>query len=564
MNRSAIARRYAPLLILALVQLAIISVLPSTAPSRTTGAGAGAGAPVAATTDATAGVTTAGGAPAAGSPPAAGSASPAGGGNVGGNAAGGSRAPVGQKADTAHCVEGRQFNPAIDFYAPPCAPAWHGDNGGATYQGVTADSIKIIEYIPQSNAAVQSIAEQAGFYVSPEKLQAFRAAMQTFINAHYELYGREIHLETADGTCSITPPDIACLRNDFRRIIKDRQPYAIVWAVPGCSACFDEMSQLRTVNVGGVYFTDEFSRARAPYHWDAQPSGTHLNDAVGEFWCANLAHRPAAYALDQPGTMNGKPRKLGVIGPNDPQMQATVQAAKAALATCGDKLAAEYYYAADLTTAAQSVQAGIAKMRDAGVTSIYYLADIAGPGYFLGGQQSNDYFAENIMSGAGTQDNDFSGQTMQSNPIACPKGPPCPFNTGFGLSTLVYEPLGKDAGARVWAAAGNKGPPPYDLATFNWNYYSLIATLIQAAGPALTPEKMAAGIRAYGLRGDANHNLRGFPTGSYTWGQDMGMQYWNKDLTSPYNGAKGAYVRVGGRSQPGGWVPGAFGTLPQR
>jgi hypothetical protein len=555
-TRSAIARRYGPLVALLAAQLVIILLLPSTAPgtkrvaagTATTGSGAG-GANAPGVTAPGAGTTNIG---ATGTGPAAG-------GTAENGAAG--LAP----GDTSHCVDGRQFDPAIDFYAPPCVPNWAGDNGGATYQGVTADSIKIIEYMPQVNPAVQSIAEAAGLYVSPEALAAFRAAAERFINEHYELYGRKIHIETADGTCSITPPDVACLRNDFRRIIQDRQPFAIIWVVGGCSACFDEMSQEQTLNLGGQFFSDEFSQARAPYHWDAQLSGSTLNAEMGQFWCANLAHQSAQYALNQPGNMNSQTRKLGVIALNDPEMEKTVQAAKAELAKCGDQIAAEYYYAADLTTAAQQVQAGLAKMRAAGVTSIYYLNDIAGPGYFMGAQQGEHYFVENIMSGAGTQDNDESGRQLQTNPIACPQGPPCPFETSFGLSTTEYEPLGNDAGARVWQAAGSTGPPPYDFVTLNWDYYSLVATLIQSAGPTLTPQNIDIGVRSYGMRGDATHVLRGFPDGSYAWGHDMGMQYWDKNASSAYDKKTGGWIKVGdGRSPLDGWTPGGLGQLPAR
>jgi hypothetical protein len=557
MNRSAVARRYAPLVLLAAVQLIIITLLPSTAPATqrlATGTSTGPGG------SSSAGAIAGPGGSAAAPGAAGGPGNAAGtGGGVGGA---GAEAGTG---DTSHCVGDRQFDPVIDFFASACVGKWGGgDNGGATYQGVTADSIKVIEYIPQSNPAVQSIAEAAGLYVSPEKLQAFRSASEKFINEHFELYGRKVQIETADGTCSITPPDVACLRNDFRRIIKDRQPFAILWVVGGCSACFDEMSQLQTVNLGGLYFSDEFSRARAPYHWDAQQSGTLMNAEMGQFWCANLAHQPAQYALNQPGNMNGKTRRLGVIALNDPEMEATVQAAKAELAKCGDQIAAEYYYAADLTTAAQQVAAGIAKMQAAGVTSIYYLNDIAGPGYFMGAQQSTKYYVENIMSGAGTQDNDKSAKQMQSNPIACPNGPPCPFETSFGLSTAVYEPIGADVATRVWQAAGNDGPAPYEFAALGWGYYSMLATLMQAAGPNLTPQNMDAGVRAYGLRGDADHVLRGFPDGSYSWGHDMGMQYWNKDTISPYDGGAGAWIKVGSRSPLNGWTAGGLGQLPDR
>jgi hypothetical protein len=566
MNRSAVARRYAPLALLVVVQLVLVLLLPSTAPSEQqvqfdgdgelggSSTGAFAGPDIEDSSGPGTGLSSDGGSsgPVVGQPDVG--QSDVGQPNVG---------PGG--GDTSHCVAGRQFDPAIDFHAPPCAGTWGGgNNGGSTYQGVTADTIKVVEYEPQSNPAVESIAQAAGLYVSPEQRAAFRDAAETFLNNSYEMYGRKIQIEVAKGTCSITPPDIACLRNDFRRIITDMKPFAVFWIAGGCSACFDEMSQLKTLNLGGMFFTDRFAQARAPYHWDVQQSGTTMNASIGQFWCANLAHKNAEYALHETGSMNGQVRKLGVIGLNDPEMEATVQAAKAELAKCDDTIAAEYYYAADLSTAAQQVQAGISKMRAAGVTSIYYLNDIAGPGYFMGFQQQNRYFVENIMSGAGTQDNDESGRQLQTNPIACPNGPPCPFQTAFGLSVAVYEPLGKDTGARVWRAAGRSGDPPYHFVTLYWDYLSMLGTMVQSAGPNLTPQNIDDGVRTYGMRGDADHVLRGFPRGSYTWGHDMGMQYWDENETSPYDGLKGAWVKVGSRNALGAWSPGGLGKLPNR
>ena len=42
-------------------------------------------------------------------------------------------------------------------YALPCVPAFDGDNGGATAQGVTADAIKVVYYAPEQNADLESI-----------------------------------------------------------------------------------------------------------------------------------------------------------------------------------------------------------------------------------------------------------------------------------------------------------------------------------------------------------------------------------------------------------------------
>ena len=46
-------------------------------------------------------------------------------------------------------------------YAPPCLPTFTGNNGGATYNGVTADKILIAERVFPSTANSQQVAAQA-------------------------------------------------------------------------------------------------------------------------------------------------------------------------------------------------------------------------------------------------------------------------------------------------------------------------------------------------------------------------------------------------------------------
>ncbi len=74
--------------------------------------------------------------------------------------------PAALAGSTKHCVNGRQFDTKIDYFAPPCVPgqpgAAYANNGGATWNGVTKDTIKIVEYIPDYGAAVNTILQALG------------------------------------------------------------------------------------------------------------------------------------------------------------------------------------------------------------------------------------------------------------------------------------------------------------------------------------------------------------------------------------------------------------------
>src|SRR5205823_14054444 len=88
--------------------------------------------------------------------------------------------------DTSHCVNGRQFDPAIAYWAPPCVPGTVGatgiDNGGNTYPGVTGDEITLVDYVSDYGAEVNAILQAEGSLVTYSDAQVLDAAWTKFIN----------------------------------------------------------------------------------------------------------------------------------------------------------------------------------------------------------------------------------------------------------------------------------------------------------------------------------------------------------------------------------------------
>ena len=570
MQRSSVLRRYLPLAVVLAVQLLIIAVLaPSRAPGEEVAAGGAAsdftspyatvpsgGAsttlpPGTRVDEATGQIIDVATGEVVGQAPAPGEPAAGGGGGEGG-------APAG---DVSHCVDGRQFDPAVDFYAPPCAPAFTGDNGGATYQGVTADTIRIVRYIGKGNDAVDAILRVQDAYVSADQHRQFQEKVEAFINANYELYGRQVELSVFEGTCATIPPDNQCLRDEMRRLVADVQPFFVDWPTSLSSESFDELSRLQTPNAGGWHFRDAFRQARAPYSWDVMMSGTRMAQHVGAWWCRQMEGQPVQYAGDRNSleNLNGRPRVLGVISTNDPENQSSVEIdLAAALAECGAGFGQKtYFYAQDITTADQQRRAAVLRMRQAPghngasgpATSVLCLCDLVAPSFLYSEEQTQNYYPENIIGGSGLMDGDVAAQAYMGS-LGCPLGSPCNFEDAFGLSSISpQEPENADAGTRVWQAGGGQGPPPMPSAsaTFEWEYYNMIASLIQGAGPQLTPQNMEAGAFAAGSRGDATHATRAFFPGNYAWNVDMRVVYWSTTTAAPYNGEPGGYVDVYGR-----------------
>lgn len=547
-------RRYLPLGVAVAIQLLLIGILPSTA-GRSAAISSGSTSFVS---------------PYASSAPKPGAALPAGtatgkpggptghggGAAVAPGSAGGpaavstSGAPV--RGDTKHCIAGRQFDPTIDYFAPPCVATVGSNTTGATYSGVTGKAIKIVNYYPEGNAAVDASEKVQGLYVSIAQQRQWDAAAQDFINSHYELYGRKVSIETVQGTCAVFPPDTACLRNEMHAIVAAKHPFMFRWITPLTSAPFDELSSMGVLNVGGLMFTDSFSKARRPYHWDVHESGTQIADAFGELWCKSLKSSHAAYspAPTTVGNVNGSTRVLGIIGTNDPENILMRQEVDRVLHTCGSSVAHTYDASNDISTAAAQKSAAVAAMRKSpSATTVLCLCNPVGASYVYQEEQQDSYYPENVIAGTVFIDNDDSGQSFMTG-SSCSSGSGCEFRTAMGLSsTEPREPVGHDVGSRVWHAAGRTGALPFPGVSLDWDYYSMMATLLQGAGPTLTPATVEQGAFVTPARGGgtSGHALRGFSPGNYAWNHDMVRVYWDPSKTSKFNGKTGTFVAVGSR-----------------
>jgi hypothetical protein len=560
-NHSSLAHRYGPLAAVVVIQLLIIVIAPSVA--RT--AGVSATGPGTAFT---------GGQPGVAGP----SAGPSKGTSAGPGDDHGTSAGAPKTGDRSHCVGGRQFAVSIDFFAPPCTPGKPGaafpNNGGNTYRGVTKDKIEVVDYVTNYGAEVNTILKAEGLYRSPNQERQFARAVENFINSHYTLYGRKINIDVYEGKCQSVPPDYPCLISEMDRVVQQYHPYAFQWVNTVCSACYVEMSRNRVVNIGGAGFSDKFNAANAPYHYDVAQSGSQVALAFTNWWCTQMtsvgSSRRVAFAGHENPTQdfNGRRRVLGVVTPNDPDNKYVVEKVlnPALKRTCGDHVAHHYYYAQDVNTAAQQEQAGTAAMNTPNnpATSVLCLCDPVAPAFTWNGNTNNNYWPEVLIASDQAMDLDSTGQSYEDNngqaTLACPQPKRgCGYDGALGLSSVGEPfPVNRDSGTHVWHASGGTGNPPYpsEAASVTWSYFNMLASLIEATGPILTPDRMAKARLLLGARGGggSRYELRSFGQGDWTWVSDDRVVYWDKNRRSPNNGKPGTYVWIEGRRfQPGGY-----------
>ncbi|MHB1911675.1 MAG: hypothetical protein ACYCTI_06425 [Acidimicrobiales bacterium] len=587
MNRSTLARRYLPLALVVAVQALLIAVVPSTAPNSSSLSAAGG--PVAGYSTGASGAASSGGAAAAGggsagagggsslgsSGGAVGGVGSSGGGLTGSSVGGPGGGPTGSggtgggstvaanSASTSHCVAGREFDPSLDYYAPPCTPGVPGaampKNGGATYQGVSGNSVTLVDYVSDYGAEVNTILQAEGLYESYAQAQSVDAAFQNFINQHYVLWGRKIKIITYQGKCQSVPPDYPCLLAEMDSIVAQYHPYAVYWGTTLCSACFARLAQDHTVAFGGAGFSQSFADANAPFYYSAGMSSSRMETDFAAFWCkqltsVNSSRRVTFAEPNNPAqNFNGKPRVLGVISTNDPDNENTVTNVlePALQRDCGDKVYHTYFYAQNINTAAQQVQAGISAM-DTTVnpaTDVLCLCDPVAPAFLFQGEASHNYWPENIVADVQGMTTDATSQSYMSG-LACPQPGSCEYDNAFGLSDVYPYPAGPQMpGPKIYAAGGGTNLPVTAItATSVWENYNMMASLIENTGPSLNPARMQAAAPSMGLRGGGTSGIAevGFRPGEYNWTRDVEAVYWDKTKTSPYNGKAGSMVPIEG------------------
>ena len=117
---------------------------------------------------------------------------------------------------------GRITIPSV--YAPPCVPAFSGDNGGATSPGVTADSIKVVSYTPPANADITSAL--GGAADEPDQILQTRKDFVAMLQDVSETYGRTVELVEFQGTGP--GDDAVAAQADAVNIVENMKPFAVL------------------------------------------------------------------------------------------------------------------------------------------------------------------------------------------------------------------------------------------------------------------------------------------------------------------------------------------------
>lgn len=439
-------------------------------------------------------------------------------------------------------------------FAPPCV-AQRAANGGATSPGVTADKVKVVLYQAAPDPLIDQILAAIGYNDSPEQVLATFQGYFEIYNTYYETYGRKVELIPFKGTGGAA--DEVAARADAARIADDVGPFAVIGGPLLTSTFGDELAARKILQIdlasskGTQFFNDH-----SPYTWNVLAAPDQTSLVVAEYLSKRLKGRPAKNAGDP--ELQKQTRKFGLMFLAIPGGDGDILREKfrAQLQAVGVELAAEAGAVDPTATAAQQ----IAKMKQAGVTSVLFAGDPLSPKNFTAEASRQNYFPEWIITGSALTDSTTFARTYE----------PEQWKHAFGVSQL----FARGRPSTNWSYFlyrwyFGQDPPAINGAQVIFPSPTVLFSGIMAAGPILTPENFRDGLfNAEPIGGGhltipqvsfGNHGF--FPEGDYNALDDTVEIWWDPTATGPdERGQDGQgmyrYVDGGKRYLPGQWPEG--------
>jgi hypothetical protein len=287
----------------------------------------------------------------------------------------------------------------------------------------------------------------------------------------------------------------------------------------------DALSRRGILNFGTPVLSREWYATRAPYAWSVLPDCSTLTEEITEYLLKRLNGPTADFAG---GDLEGAPRKITVLAPENSWYQECVRAAEKVMRDAGQAFdVAPISYKIDLVTMSNQAANLIPRLKSQGVTTIICGCDPIFP-IFISGTANRERYYPEFVSG---YEQDFIGQLWD----------PTFQRQSFGISPLGANnsQLPQDTYGYAAYKSLSDDEPAFSVDGIYYQLYLLVIGL-QGAGPNLTPATFEKGMFDYPEHlGPAG--LWGFGPQDYTPMDDYHEFYWDADGVSTYNGKTGTW-----------------------
>ncbi|MDT7570143.1 MAG: hypothetical protein QOE05_317 [Actinomycetota bacterium] len=481
---------------------------------------------------------------------------------------------------TKRCV-GNPPRQTEDQMAPPCVGYFTGDNGGATYQGVTRGEIVVLFYIDatQKLSTDDGTSDQTtlrGKYVdlkSPPKsddtvdvrnLRRF----QRFFNDRFQTYNRYVHFyayfSTADADDNITPET---RRADAAANYAKLRPFTVLTSE--LKSGFEDSYIDSMAGHGVLVFGSASGSQPAAFYkkhprlvWSYQPTIETRAALYSSYVCTKVRAQPVVDSGNQ--GENGAARVYGLLSTSDPahpELQLYARLVQRSLSQCGVSpkvkatfpIAGRTYQTQQEDAAATYAKSNMAQFKNEHVTTILWVGGYETDQSRAAGNLQ--YYPEVILAGdgylEGNFDNTHQDQTFWSHATVVT---PVPMILENDRDPCVQSIRQTDPSAgpqdTTWACTGT---------TFYVDTRQLF-TGIQVAGPKLSPDSIDQGFHAIPAvqSKDPSTPACYYNTGDYTCVKDGTAEHWDPQGAPPGIATKGCWrMNMGGaRFTDGTWPSG--------
>jgi hypothetical protein len=377
----------------------------------------------------------------------------------------------------------------VSVYAPPCVQPFEGDNGGATYPGVTGDSIKVVQYVtdPELDPLTAATVAQAGADVSAESAIETIDGLVELYRKLFESYGRTVDVEVYIGTGAGS--DLEKAKADAIAIA-EKEPFIVIGGPAQASPVFAAELASRGIVCGPqctLAMPEHIVAEYEPLLWQTGPTPNQAAALAAEMIGKLAAPGPAELAGDDATRATDRVYGLLHYDNADGDHQAVFEALRDQLADNGIELATDVEFTLDLARAQENARTNISRLKAAGVTTIIYYGDPLTPASLTKEATAQDYHPEWILGPSLLMDTTlFARQTDMEQ-----------WKNGFGISLIGARGEQSTNGAfRIWDWAYGGLPPNNTINVLN---APLLTTFIgiHLAGEDLTPESFRDGLFRY-------------------------------------------------------------------
>jgi len=467
----------------------------------------------------------------------------------------------GAEPDEYPCVGDRQ---TADPLSPPCVAYYNGNNGGSTYQGVTAKQVTVLIYVDPDDTATgtddgeenETIYSGQYFDLSSQTAASPRtrdyARWMQYFNYHYATYNRHVnfwlYFSTCESGCSSGSPTAQTRESDAASNFAKLHPFAVITSsAQEFVGSYESYLAAKGVLVfGSQYMNDNSFYESYPAHiWDYLPTVQRQAEAFSSYVCDKVVHQPVVDS-GNPG-MQGKPRVLGLLTTTDQDFPEVIEYGaliKSEIQACGGVFRATGTFPvsndAVPTTASPYAAQNMSTFLEDGVTTIIWAGGYENTQSTVA--QSLDYFPEWIVAGDGENDRDSTasledpGEWQHAWMVTYETAYPAPdHQICYQAIRSVAPSIGGDAD---WACSTDA------------QYQDLrqLFTGIQVAGPELNPASIDEGFHAIPPIASTNPQVPAcyYLVDDYTCTKDSVVEHWDPNVyaTVDGSGVKGCYLML--------------------